>query len=285
MSNLTFEQLVFLTRHDIPLQVVFDATGMNRDEYQEAMDGEYWFAYGVEPCAKGHSLQTSSGRCIQCDPISISYIKKYYEPGSVYVAWSESLKLCKVGSANDPVKRIWSLNSDGYGGAKDWALKRACEFYGTSVEHIGPGALEAQMHALLKHHAAPRIYMKNCIPTKSRELFDCDPRYVVRLINHIYSSLPLNEGDSPMTIFNDPQRSRMLPTMVALHLVQNALEIVDDEKCTLPRDEQIKIRNLSETVLSAISHGLRYKLAKVPDACIDAYMELNGIIDELEAGS
>ena len=65
VAQLTDEQLAFLDRHDVPLDRVFDATGMSPDEYKPLMSGgREWVAYGVSPCrAEGHTLRTRGGHC------------------------------------------------------------------------------------------------------------------------------------------------------------------------------------------------------------------------------
>jgi hypothetical protein len=53
-------------------------------------------AFGVYPCAaKGHTLRTRAGHCIQCNTANLSYLKRMNESADVYVAWSKGSKLVK----------------------------------------------------------------------------------------------------------------------------------------------------------------------------------------------
>jgi hypothetical protein len=124
MVEMTDEQRLFLMQHKISPLAVFDATGMKRSEYQEAMRAEgKLFAMGVSPCNKmKHTLRDRSGHCIQCDTSNIAYIKRHYQHGWVYVSASRILKMLKVGFSEDPKSRERTINGFEYGGANDWTL-------------------------------------------------------------------------------------------------------------------------------------------------------------------
>ncbi|WP_367305148.1 GIY-YIG nuclease family protein [Sphingomonas tagetis] len=125
MGRWTREHSEFLRSHGIddPRALSLNATGMTRREYQAALSAnDRLFAYGVQPCPKGHTLRVSGG-CPQCNSGYLQRARHNILPGFVYVARSNIGRLIKVGSSTDPEKRIYNANCDGYGGEFDWKLK------------------------------------------------------------------------------------------------------------------------------------------------------------------
>jgi hypothetical protein len=125
MAKLSREQIDFLAKHEIPKSKVLDATGLTAKVWKQRLkDLDLWFAYGVTPCgAMGHQIRASNSTCIQCNTHQIKYSRRYVESGEVYVAWSRSCQIVKVGVAGDALKRIDVLNIDQHGGPKDWELR------------------------------------------------------------------------------------------------------------------------------------------------------------------
>lgn len=71
-----------------------------------------------------------------------------------------------------------------------------------------------------------------------------------------------------------------LPTGVALHQVHKATEMAEAiEEIDLAT--ATTLRNLANCVLSGITMDLRHKIARVPPAVREAYVELDKILDEL----
>lgn len=71
-----------------------------------------------------------------------------------------------------------------------------------------------------------------------------------------------------------------LPTSVALHQVHKANEMADAiEEIDLATANTL--RNLADCVLSGITMDLKHKIARVPPAVREAYVELDKILDEL----
>lgn len=277
LLKLTDEQQAFLAQHQIPSDKVFDATGMMVGEYKLAMrEGGYWVAIGVTPCKEsGHMLRSRAGHCIQCDPARITYLKKHSIPGRVYVAWSAAKGLVKIGVTNNTQKRVVLLNSDGYGGAYDWKLVRAWEC-------DEAGKVETKAHQNLESHAAGGLYLKNDKAIESKELFACAAEHAVHVIEQIINPTVHSKGSVVEVTWPSTVRSRKLPTTVALHLVHEALKIIDDNASTLTPEVSQAIRGLADSILSAISHGMRNQIVSVPQACIDAYMELSEIVDSFK---
>lgn len=168
MARLTTDQLAFLTRHKIPMGKVFDATGMSKGEYQEAMRREEkLFAFGVTPCGQGgHTLRSRSGNCIQCETANITFMIRSVKAATVYVGASRSKQLIKVGSSTDVDRRFGALNFDAYGGANDWicVAHARCE---------KAGAAEFIAHHKLRAFLAPATYVSAGRVHETYELFTC----------------------------------------------------------------------------------------------------------------
>lgn len=178
MAKLTDDQIQFLTSHDIPLSLVFDATGIPRVKYRELMAiNGYLIAYGVSPCAAyGHTLKTRSGHCPQCRPAGIAYLKRDARKAFVYIAYSQSAGLTKVGLAKDPVDRIRNLRTYLYGGEGDWQLH-------TFSHADEAGRVEREIHARLNVHRVEGLtYYKDDRLIDCRELFDCPPEVPAEIL-------------------------------------------------------------------------------------------------------
>ena len=73
--KLTNEQINFLNQYEVPLDKVFDATGMKRAEYATSMKSiGAAVAIGVSPCSGfGHTMRNRSGHCVVCSPMYITF--------------------------------------------------------------------------------------------------------------------------------------------------------------------------------------------------------------------
>lgn len=273
MTKLTDEQIEFLGYHGIPLDRAFDATGMRAKDYKDVMrQKELWVAYGVTPCKEaGHTLRSRAGHCIQCDPAKITYIKKHVLGGLVYVAWSESKGLVKVGVTNSTQKRIGLLKSEMYGGASDWKLVRAWE-----SDRVGK--VETEAHRQLEPYATNGYYLKNDVLTKCTELFKCTCQHAVETISQIMEP-KAKTSLARIVDWENATRTRRLPTMVALHQVHEALRLADKLESEADIGRARTLRNLAESILSAVTHGMRSQIVSVPQACIDSYEELSELLE------
>lgn len=179
----TPDQIEFLAAKGVPLSKVFDATGMSRGQYHDAMKPlDLWLAYGVSPCREfGHQLRTRSGHCAQCDPAKISFIARHDKSAQLYVAHSQRRHYTKVGSAVDANERVKSLNTHQYGRIDDWRL-----FYKISCEKAGN--MEFLVHKALGEHHLPRRNSEGANSLQSQELFACEPSTAVEAINAVLSS-------------------------------------------------------------------------------------------------
>ena len=182
MANLTITQLKFLNEQEIPLTLLFDAKGLKRKEYQEAMKEEgKLFAYGVTPCGKGnHTLRSRNGDCIQCDTAKIAYTLRHYKSAYVYIAGSNSNGLLKIGSSVKPDIRVAQLGGLQYGDAEDWGI--LCK-----VKCTHAGLIEFRVHEKLKKYFFPSEYVKQGRVQKSFELFKCDFKIALESLQSILS--------------------------------------------------------------------------------------------------
>ena len=103
MAKLTSEQLAFLNCHGVSISEVYDATGMRRKHYYSDMKLlEMRVAIGVTPCTnKGHTMRNRNGRCVQCNPASFAFERRYEQEAFVYIAGSIRKKIIKVGAIRD----------------------------------------------------------------------------------------------------------------------------------------------------------------------------------------
>ena len=178
MAELTEDQLDFLKRCDVPMSRVFDATGYRTGEYQKLMSLlELWVAYGVTPCkAEGHTLRDRKGHCVECKPANLSYLRRHDESGEVYVAWSKSNQLVKIGSASDADERTRQLNYYMYGDCFDWTI-----VYKKYVSRVGK--VEARAHQLASEYYTHGYYIKEGYCIECRELFSCEIDIAIEAVN------------------------------------------------------------------------------------------------------
>ena len=180
-SVLTEDERAFLAAHSIPLSKVFDAEGMRAKDYRALMrEEEIPFACRTTPCqAGGHRLRTRKGHCVQCDPAKIAFMLRWNDPGAVYVAWSPSRRLVKVGSTRDATARISMLNGVAYGGANDWAI----EFDAWCEDDAG--VAEARIHAALAKWQAQANYWNGVRTVQCRELYRCGLEHALAVCSEV----------------------------------------------------------------------------------------------------
>ena len=170
MSKLTKRQKDFLRYHDIPLSRTYDITGMNRGDYHREMKAEgKWIGYGANPCQNaGHTLKTRSGHCPQCRTETIGYFKRHIGDGDIYVAYSRTSRLTKIGFSKYTPDRIRELNKTQYGGCNDWEAK-------FSMYSPSAGEVESAAQKIIEEYSVSgRYYWNGPVYRESRELFSCD---------------------------------------------------------------------------------------------------------------
>lgn len=179
-SSLNKDQIEFLAKYGVPEESIFNATGLRTSTYIRMMgEGDFDIAYGTTACKKyGHTLRTSSGACIQCDPSKFSYLLRHRRLGEVYVAESNTNNtIVKVGCCKSSHERLTSLNSEKYAGRYDWRLK----FY-HGVQNMG--LVESEVHASLNLFAISNMYyLKEGEKTLCREIFSCSSEVAIEILN------------------------------------------------------------------------------------------------------
>lgn len=181
-TALTRDQIEFLAKHGVPEHNVFNATGMSTVVYKQRMgEGDYDIAYGTSACVKGgHTLRTSSGHCIQCDVVKLSFLLRHRRSGEVYIAESTmGTIIIKVGSGKSSVTRISGLNSELYAGRHDWTMK-----YHYGVKNMG--LVESEVHAALSKFAiTDKYYLKDGEKIFCREIFLCSDFVAINALREI----------------------------------------------------------------------------------------------------
>lgn len=180
MAKLSQENLDFLLKHKIPLEDVFDATGLRRKEYAKIMEEKgYRLAYGVTPCQEfGHTLRFKKGHCAICNPMSLSYSKRFREEGYVYIVISSSTKLIKIGSSKDYKNRNENLNAEKYGGIDDWQLLA----YSFQKQRA---LVENAIQSHFINYQVQREYFKGGQKVTTREIFDIDLKILLDTIKKL----------------------------------------------------------------------------------------------------
>ncbi len=164
-AKLTKDQILFLEKHGIALDQVFDASGMRRAEYKAAMkERGYLIAIGVNPCRAGHTMKTRAFSCPECDPARLEYLRRYRQPGYVYFARSSSTGLKKIGISKSPKSRIAQSNVHGLGMVSDWKILRAdyCK---------EAGVVEQKILSVMRDYLVNIDYGGRA--ERSREILDC----------------------------------------------------------------------------------------------------------------
>jgi len=178
--KLTKAQKEFIERHGIRAEEVFDATGYCQTYYRSVMKEKgYVVAWGVSKCNQGHdSLRTRSGHCVMCNPASLSFQKRHKNVGDLYVMFSPSKKLIKVGIADSAIDRVITLNKQAYGNIKDWEIAHV-------VRVTNAGYAEEFIHARLFLYNEEIFFKKNGEMVLSKEIFSCSVKDAIKEINSL----------------------------------------------------------------------------------------------------
>lgn len=185
MARLTDEQLQFIKSQNLPLSNFFDASGLLAEERIRAMTAlEIPFYYGGAICKEGHSLRAKRGHCIECDTSRIAFQLRNSASGYVYIAFSPSAKLIKIGySKLHPQDRGSFLRNEAYGNIRDWDIKK--------VAHAqkDAGKKEFLIHSTLSKYQKPVIYEKNRgLFVECREIFECELDHAINVFNSIINA-------------------------------------------------------------------------------------------------
>jgi len=176
----TNTEIPFLNHQRIPLDLIFDVKGLSKKEYQKQMRkmGAI-LAIGATPCkAYGHTIRTRAGHCAQCDTSRIAYILRNDSPAYIYVGYSPSCKLHKIGSSTSPSSRMKTLNGLGYANTSDWKLIH-------KVKVARAGEKELKIHQLLKSYQYEKSYMRDGEHVNCREIFIASLDLIMDTVKHV----------------------------------------------------------------------------------------------------
>jgi len=181
MAKLTKSQLAFIERMQLDSYSLFDASGLRARDWKVQMKelGKL-VAFGVTPCsAGGHSLRTRAGHCLQCNTANLSFLKRMSDSGEVYVAWSTSSKIAKIGLSQNSYSRLESLNKFRYGGVSDWEMKLI-------YECENAGEVEFEVHRQLSVYAKTGIsYMNGNVERFCTEIFKCKLKLAIDTLEKV----------------------------------------------------------------------------------------------------
>jgi hypothetical protein len=121
----TADKLVFLEKHKITLDQVFEGRGLTHSQRRPEMKAlEKRYTLISDGCSNaGHRLYDRDNHCIQCRPQNIHHGSLHEKEGDIYIAGSRTLSLLKIGFSKDAAgDRIKRLLREGYGAGDDWVL-------------------------------------------------------------------------------------------------------------------------------------------------------------------
>jgi hypothetical protein len=180
MTRLTKDQKDFLKLYGIDFSSVFDATGLGTSEWKAEMrESGALVAVGVTRCAKqGHSMRTRAGHCVMCRPSNLSFQFRWRASGEVYIAYSRSTRLVKIGvatSSRGAEGRVLTLKKQRYAEVYDWEL-----WHIETV--IDAGRVENAVHQCLAKYRKSRTFLRGGKTELAQEVFSCTPAAAKRAI-------------------------------------------------------------------------------------------------------
>lgn len=192
------DHLDFFNKHKIPLSITIDGNGKSlTKEFQQYMKEEgFYFAYNVNPCAKGgHTIRDRYRHCIVCAPSNIRFMQRPSEDGDVYIAGSRSGKFIKIGCTTSYEKRDESLNRTKYANVGDWEILYACK-----VKEAGN--FENLIHDRLRSYALTGVnYFHGGKIIDANELFKCSFDIALLTIYDLIETKKLNVEQ--LFLYND----------------------------------------------------------------------------------
>lgn len=186
--NLSDSELRFLGRHGFSPDDVLDARGLSVRDRKRLAEANGKSVLLGSPCeAGGHRLRTKYGHCLECNPQGIAHIRRHSVESSVYVAYSRSLGISKIGISSQSQRREETLNAQGYAGARDWeTLLR--------IDTTEAGRVEARAQSALNTFRVYVEYTKGDQHQTAREAFRCTPKAAVDAVIDALTGLSLTPG-------------------------------------------------------------------------------------------
>ena len=113
-----------LNQQKISLHLTFNVKGLSKKRISKTNE-KNWCCYSYwsyNSKAYGHTIRTRAGHCAQCDTSRIAYMLRNDNPAYIYVGYSASCQLHKIGSSTFPLSRMKTPNGLGYANTSDWKL-------------------------------------------------------------------------------------------------------------------------------------------------------------------
>jgi hypothetical protein len=154
-------------------------------------ESDKWLLHGFAPCSVCKiSLRSRKGDCLNCSK-QLEHVFRYTESGHVYVLFSPSIRLIKVGSTlKDPSERTYQLNAMGYGGAYDWKLS-----YSQVVHRCG--LFEDWFKSAISEYCEYVPYERYGTPTYTRETYRCSQAHAKRIFARSLALYSLLNANAP----------------------------------------------------------------------------------------
>ncbi len=184
--RLTHDEAAFLRSHSIARRWVFDASPFWFDSRASCvrtmndfttflMVG--WREYDDSCVDHRHRLYNRDGRCVQCRPDKLDWLKRRLLKGFVYIASSQTGGLLKIGYTADWRLREWELSwHDRVADQTDWKIR-------SPFETMAAGVFETKLHRRLAHHNVPSTTNRYGVVRACNEVFGCAYRTARQHLN------------------------------------------------------------------------------------------------------
>lgn len=179
-SPLTAEERAFLDRWGVAEADVLDGRKTPKKWWKNYRDNnlgvEVKLIFG-QPCKKGgHRLRTVHGHCVMCNDNAMLRVKRRRDKYCLYLAYSSSAGLVKIGTSQDIDRRLVDINRYGYGGFTDWIM------IWSSKPFSGASRFESWVQGELAEYRENVKYSKHGNDKISNEVFRCSPDVAIEAI-------------------------------------------------------------------------------------------------------
>jgi hypothetical protein len=183
--KLTKDQKAFLKEFDISLDEVFDAQYYSSSEWKSFVkNSHYKVVVGVTPCKNyGHVMRTRGGHCAICNPRNLRFQARHSDDNEIYVMYSPSTGLTKVGIADCAYTRQDSLNAMGYGTISDWKVIFCSRIaFAGKIEHF-------VYLKFKKYHYPIQHDLENS--SVATEIYNCPYEKIIKFIEEVINKANL----------------------------------------------------------------------------------------------
>lgn len=179
-------------------------------------ENSYEIVYGVNFCKNGHALRNKSGHCVMCKTAYLTFAKRKYSKGYVYVAISEKEALIKIGLSKDYRYREGRLNTKpAYGNINDWKM-----VFVIKADNMA-GAIEHTIHKLFSHSQVNRTYLKEGRIVACQEIFNANIFEIINRMKEYNLEIVLNNETKIKTFSMKQQASSNADSFKEVELKPN----------------------------------------------------------------